>query len=117
MTDMRRGESIYDLDPSSHEKVERGIEEDGSNLSGVTSRCWWEEWHVVAGGGGGDADDDQFMNERHEISQTGQCDEFIILSLISKHPLLSLTVRCIKSIIFWFCFQTKKKFDAFTAKV
>ena len=42
---------------------------------------------------------------------------YFILSLISKHPLLSLTVRCIKSIIFWFCFQTKKKFDAFTAKV
>lgn len=69
MTDMRRGESMYDLDPASHEKVERGIDEDGSNLSGVTSRCWWEEWQVPAPGG--DADDDHNMAERHEISPTG----------------------------------------------
>ena len=69
MTDMRRGESIYDLDPSSHDKVERGIDEDGSNLSGVTSRCWWEEWQVPVPGG--DGEDDQNMGERHEISQTG----------------------------------------------
>lgn len=41
ITDMRRGESIFDLDPSLSEEVENGIEKEGSNLSGVSAKISW----------------------------------------------------------------------------
>lgn len=42
---MRRGESLFELDPSAHEQVRTGFELEGSNLSGVSAnRCsWWTE--------------------------------------------------------------------------
>jgi suppressor of fused-like protein len=43
VVDMRRGESMLELDPSVAEEVSRGINNDGSNLSGVSARCWWAE--------------------------------------------------------------------------
>ncbi|XP_018578579.1 suppressor of fused homolog isoform X1 [Anoplophora glabripennis] len=43
ITDMRRGESIFELDLNAHEEVERGFELEGSNLSGVSARCSWVE--------------------------------------------------------------------------
>ncbi|EFN84061.1 Suppressor of fused-like protein [Harpegnathos saltator] len=41
ITDMRRMHSIMENDPSIAEKIQRGIEKDGSNLSGVSAKCWW----------------------------------------------------------------------------
>ena len=41
MNDMRRGESIYEIDPSVAEEVETGIENQGSNLSGVSAKISW----------------------------------------------------------------------------
>ncbi|XP_065338196.1 suppressor of fused homolog [Cloeon dipterum] len=43
VTDMRRGESMLELDPSVAEEVSKGINNDGSNLSGVSARCSWSE--------------------------------------------------------------------------
>lgn len=43
ITDMRRGESLFEIGPSLQEKVEKGIENEGSNLSGVNSNCSWDE--------------------------------------------------------------------------
>ncbi|KAK7109117.1 suppressor of fused homolog [Littorina saxatilis] len=43
VTDMRRGETIFELDPQLSDRVEQGIEQEGSNLSGVSSRCFWDE--------------------------------------------------------------------------
>lgn len=43
ITDMRRGESIFELDLNAHEEVESGFEVEGSNLSGVSARCSWAE--------------------------------------------------------------------------
>ncbi|KAJ8980094.1 hypothetical protein NQ317_008555 [Molorchus minor] len=43
LTDMRRGESIFELDLNAHEEVDRGFELEGSNLSGVSARCSWAE--------------------------------------------------------------------------
>ena len=43
ITDMRRGECIFDIDPSLKEQLEIGIEMDGSNLSGVSCRVEWSE--------------------------------------------------------------------------
>lgn len=40
---MRRGESIFEIDPNAHDEVERGFEIEGSNLSGVSARCSWNE--------------------------------------------------------------------------
>lgn len=39
--DMRRGESMYELEPSVVDEVEAGIEEQGSNLSGVSAKISW----------------------------------------------------------------------------
>ncbi|NP_001161664.1 suppressor of fused-like protein [Saccoglossus kowalevskii] len=44
VTDMRRGETIFEIDPHLPEQVDRGIETDGSNLSGVSAKCSWEDW-------------------------------------------------------------------------
>ncbi|GFG39370.1 hypothetical protein Cfor_08323 [Coptotermes formosanus] len=46
ITDMRRGESMLELDPAAQEEVERGIETEGSNLSGVSARCSWADVNV-----------------------------------------------------------------------
>lgn len=46
ITDMRRGESIFEIDPNAHEEVEHGFETEGSNLSGVSARCSWTEEDV-----------------------------------------------------------------------
>ncbi|XP_066582355.1 suppressor of fused homolog [Prorops nasuta] len=41
VTNMRRTHSMMEEDPSVAEKVECGIEREGSNLSGVSAKCWW----------------------------------------------------------------------------
>ncbi|XP_042192628.1 suppressor of fused homolog isoform X2 [Callorhinchus milii] len=43
ITDMRRGETIFESDPHLQERVDKGIETDGSNLSGVSAKCAWED--------------------------------------------------------------------------
>nr|CAD7589165.1 unnamed protein product [Timema genevievae] len=43
ITDMRRGESMLEIDPSAQEEVAKGIETEGSNLSGVSARCSWSQ--------------------------------------------------------------------------
>ncbi|XP_066904571.1 suppressor of fused homolog isoform X2 [Halyomorpha halys] len=43
VTDMRRGMSMFELDPNSPQLVKEGIEKDGSNLSGVAAVCSWKE--------------------------------------------------------------------------
>ncbi|XP_069756260.1 suppressor of fused homolog isoform X2 [Narcine bancroftii] len=41
ITDMRRGETIFESDPHLQERVDKGIASDGSNLSGVSAKCAW----------------------------------------------------------------------------
>jgi len=43
VTDMRRGETIFELDPQLKDRVDQGIEQEGSNLSGVSAKCSWDE--------------------------------------------------------------------------
>ncbi|KAL4640653.1 hypothetical protein GN956_G11114 [Arapaima gigas] len=44
LTDMRRGETIFDIDPHlQQERVDKGIESEGSNLSGVSAKCAWDD--------------------------------------------------------------------------
>ncbi|BET01569.1 suppressor of fused [Nesidiocoris tenuis] len=51
VTDMRRGESMIELDPGAVQVIEAGIDTDGSNLSGVTANCSWAEALIGACGG------------------------------------------------------------------
>ncbi|XP_012283229.1 suppressor of fused homolog [Orussus abietinus] len=41
VTDTRRIHSVMEEDPSVAEKIQCGIEREGSNLSGVSAKCWW----------------------------------------------------------------------------
>ena len=43
VTDMRRQDSIFDIDTSARERVKKGIDRDGSNLTVVSCMCSWEE--------------------------------------------------------------------------
>jgi len=43
ITNMRRGESMFDVDPSVHDEIAEGIKTDGSNLCGISATCSWEE--------------------------------------------------------------------------
>ena len=43
VTDMRRGETIFDIEPELREAVDDGIATQGSNLSGVSARCDWSQ--------------------------------------------------------------------------
>ncbi|XP_013390520.1 suppressor of fused homolog isoform X2 [Lingula anatina] len=43
ITEMRRGETVFEIDPTLQDRVDQGIENEGSNLSGVSARCAWEE--------------------------------------------------------------------------
>lgn len=40
---MRRGESMFDIDPSVHDEIAEGIKTEGSNLCGISADCSWEE--------------------------------------------------------------------------
>ncbi|XP_063988966.1 suppressor of fused homolog [Diachasmimorpha longicaudata] len=41
VTDTNRMHSVMDEDPTVAEKIQTGIEREGSNLSGVSAKCWW----------------------------------------------------------------------------
>jgi len=42
ITNMRRGESMFDIDPSVHDEIAEGIKTEGSNLCGISAHCSWE---------------------------------------------------------------------------
>ncbi|XP_074641667.1 suppressor of fused homolog [Tubulanus polymorphus] len=48
ITDMRRGENVFEIDPQLQERVDQGISLEGSNLSGVSSQCSWIELSKVS---------------------------------------------------------------------
>lgn len=43
VTDMRRGESLFEAVPGARVLVDEGVESEGSLLSGVSALCWWED--------------------------------------------------------------------------
>lgn len=43
ITNMHRGESMFDVDPSVHDEIAEGIKTEGSNLCGISAHCSWEE--------------------------------------------------------------------------
>lgn len=44
---MRRGESMFDVDPSVHDEIEEGIKTEGSNLCGISTNCTWIETNNI----------------------------------------------------------------------
>ncbi|XP_031573506.1 suppressor of fused homolog [Actinia tenebrosa] len=44
VTDMDRVESVFEIQPHLQESVSLGIEKEGSSLSGVAAKCWWEAY-------------------------------------------------------------------------
>lgn len=48
VTDMRRGETIFEIDPELREAVDDGIATQGSNLSGVSARCSYSRYEEAA---------------------------------------------------------------------
>ncbi|KAK0081545.1 hypothetical protein PV325_011997 [Microctonus aethiopoides] len=48
VTNTNRIHSAMEADPSVAEKIQTGIEREGSNLSGVSAKCWWVQ--MVANG-------------------------------------------------------------------
>lgn len=45
VTDMRRGQSLFEVLPDSRLSVEQGVESEGSLLSGVSALCGWQDNH------------------------------------------------------------------------
>jgi len=43
ITNMRRSESMFDVDPCIHDEIAEGIKTEGSNLCGISAHCLWEE--------------------------------------------------------------------------
>ena len=49
MTNMRREESVFEIDASAQDRVREGVAKEGSNLTGVTGLCAWEDPDDFAG--------------------------------------------------------------------
>lgn len=54
ITDMRRGESVFELDVDVEEAVQMGIAQEGSDLSGVSAKLSWSDQPMVSTEGSGD---------------------------------------------------------------
>ncbi|XP_075915106.1 suppressor of fused homolog isoform X2 [Petromyzon marinus] len=65
ITDMRRGESVFEIDPQLQERVDVGVEREGSNLSGVSGRLAWASGAPGNGRRRGD------RNGRHQGDRPG----------------------------------------------
>ncbi|XP_071792669.1 suppressor of fused homolog [Asterias amurensis] len=83
ITDMRRGETIFELNPHLQDEVERGIDMDGSNLSGVSARCSWQEGEDSDPGG-----DNQTLSQRISPQQSEQIKAALKMGLASERPAL-----------------------------
>ncbi|OTF77226.1 suppressor of fused-like protein, partial [Euroglyphus maynei] len=71
ITDMRRGETIFEIDPELREAVDDGIATQGSNLSGVSARCSF----VTAKGDDDDDDENSSHKEDKSKEKTKEEDE------------------------------------------
>ncbi|XP_078479346.1 suppressor of fused homolog [Lampetra planeri] len=75
ITDMRRGESVFEIDPQLQERVDVGVEREGSNLSGVSGRLAWASGAPGNGRRHGDRDGrrqgDRPGNGRHQGDRAG----------------------------------------------
>lgn len=65
LTDMRRGETIFEIDPDMKEAVDDGIALQGSNLSGVSARCSYAKYRL----------NDDHQNNESRTESRNNCDK------------------------------------------
>ncbi|XP_076295954.1 suppressor of fused [Lasioglossum baleicum] len=70
VTDMRRTRSIMEDEPSIAEKIQSGIEKEGSNLSGVSAKCWWVQVNY-------DRSSERYREKRNESDEEDDEEEDI----------------------------------------
>ena len=76
VTDMRRGETIFDLEPELREAVDDGIATQGSNLSGVSARCDWSQDRPLTGDKQSDEDNTSDSSASNTSNkQNNKCNE------------------------------------------
>ncbi|XP_038070508.1 suppressor of fused homolog [Patiria miniata] len=83
ITDMRRGETIFELNPHLQDEVDRGIDMDGSNLSGVSACCSWQEPDDVEVPG-----EEKPLSQRISPQQSEQIKAALKMGLASERPAL-----------------------------
>ncbi|XP_005099431.1 suppressor of fused homolog isoform X2 [Aplysia californica] len=96
VTDMRRGETIFELDPQLKERVDQGIEQEGSNLSGVSAWCSWDE----PGDNdrqSSDGEDDNKENRRDKEEEEAEREERRLSSDAERRTLTDYESEQIKS--------------------
>lgn len=95
LTDMRRGETIFELDPELKEAVDDGIATQGSNLSGVSARCSYsriEEERQTS-----DEEEERVEKNKSQLAEeksqlngpTGECSR--VDSRTSRHSSMSVS--------------------------
>lgn len=73
ITDMRRGETIFEVDPEIQEAVDDGIAVEGSNLSGVSAKCSWNDKPLSKENR--ENRDSNHHNNSHSSESESNCDE------------------------------------------
>lgn len=85
ITDMRRGETIFEINPQLQEQVDHGVATDGSNLSGVSAKCLWYDADDHSDKGG----DRSPMSPRISEFESEQIKTALKMGLAKeKHPVL-----------------------------
>ena len=49
ITNMKRQESVFEVDASAQDRIREGVAKEGSNLTGVSGMCAWEDPDDLAG--------------------------------------------------------------------
>lgn len=101
VTDMRRGETIFEIDPELREAVDDGIATQGSNLSGVSARCSYSRYEEAtksdqedndSGGGDSEEAEAKVSKAKEKCSASNQtADGSRGDSRISRHSSMSVS--------------------------
>lgn len=70
ITDMRRGETIFEIDPEMKEAVDDGIATEGSNLSGVSARCSYSKYEASTSS---DQEEDEEVEQKESKAKKEKC--------------------------------------------
>lgn len=89
VTDMRRGQSLFEAMPDARALVDAGVGTEGSLLSGVSAHCGWEGTGVTA-----EARD---APQEAELCQTFPLDQAHLTFSREALQLLPLAIRCVYS--------------------
>ncbi|XP_072026713.1 suppressor of fused homolog [Amphiura filiformis] len=83
ITDMRRGETILEINPQLQEQIDIGVATDGSNLSGVSAKCLWHDTDDQSEHG------DESMSQRISEFESQQIKTALKMGLAHDHrPIL-----------------------------